>query len=237
MTRFLLVKKFEMKKSQKTPNGSSLTISFFLSAILPHVAMPITISLLNSSETASPTKRITPVFVPPVMIQAFVLVAALIRPRLNAVFMRCGIVKFCAPPVTLIINWGTGRFQLRSWYKYCIMSSGRVSSDIRMYCKIKPKMHRRWGWRAFDRLLPALFLYRIQETRSCRMRQWLLWLYSLWWSIRWPRKCGRRQLFSLCIHHTCHLLKDHDDHEHNKRSTGSTYSLFLSTAVWHTRFL
>ena len=97
-----------------TPSPSSAN----LLDIIPQVAIPRATSFWSStpwaivySWTASPTICIIPVPVPPVIIQAPVLVAAWHRPCFRISFSRGFILNRLAPPVTEMSSFGIGRCQ------------------------------------------------------------------------------------------------------------------------------
>lgn len=74
----------------------------------------------------------------PVIIQALVDLAALIRPLLNTSFNLGLRTKLLAPPVTEMTKFGISKFHLSSInFK---MSCTSVSWDTRTYCRTKEKM-------------------------------------------------------------------------------------------------
>lgn len=77
----------------------------------------------------------SPVLVPPVKIQAPVVLAALSKP-LRSTFLSLGCSsKFALPPCTVIRSLGSSR--LHSRVKSCSISSGLVSYASRTYCNTK----------------------------------------------------------------------------------------------------
>ena len=84
-----------------------------------------------SDINASPTCRLTPVFVPPVKIHAPVVLAAFKRPRLSDLLILGCNSKLALPPVVVISNLGRSKHHSRN--SRLNTSSGLVSKDRRMY--------------------------------------------------------------------------------------------------------
>ena len=63
---------------------------------------------------ASPTCLLTPVFVPPVKIQAPVVFAAFKRPRLSDLLIRGWSSKLALPPVVVMSSFGLSKHHSRS---------------------------------------------------------------------------------------------------------------------------
>ena len=80
---------------------------------------------------ASPTCLLTPVLVPPVKIQAPVVLAAFKRPLRSDLLIRGCSSKLAFPPVVVISNLGLSRHHSRN--KRLRTSSGFVSYANRMY--------------------------------------------------------------------------------------------------------
>ena len=78
-----------------------------------------------------------PVFVPPVMIQAPVVLAACSRPWWQTRFSFGCRSKLAMPPWTEMTSLGSSRDHC--CWRRCMMRSGRVSHDNRMYCHNKYK--------------------------------------------------------------------------------------------------
>ena len=83
----------------------------------PQLAIPNRVTLLSKSLDkelflkASPTNFMQPLFVPPVVTRAFVVVATLTKPFENLSF-NSGLILFnLAPPVTDMIKFGSVMFQ------------------------------------------------------------------------------------------------------------------------------
>lgn len=95
---------------------------------------------LQSSQSCMFLGSLLPVFTPPVIIQAPVVTAALIRPLPSNCLMRGWSSNFCMPPCTDITSFGNSI--CHSLSISCRIASGLVSYDNRTYCRHKNRVKR-----------------------------------------------------------------------------------------------